>query len=87
MSKMISGFSKLTKEEKINWLATNYFTDQTEIISTIKKYWNSDELLQQLHDDFIENTISNFYLPYGVAPNFLITIPLIQFLWLLRKVL
>jgi hydroxymethylglutaryl-CoA reductase len=28
--------------------------------------------LQQLHDDFIENTISNFYLPYGVAPNFLI---------------
>ena len=72
MSKMISGFSKLTKEEKINWLVTNYFTDQTEIISTIKKYWNSDELLQQLHDDFIENTISNFYLPYGVAPNFLI---------------
>ena len=72
MSKMISGFSKLTKEEKINWLATHYFTDQTEIISTIKKYLNSDELLQQLHDDFIENTISNFYLPYGVAPNFII---------------
>ena len=72
MSKMISGFSKLTKEEKINWLVTHYFTDQTEIISTIKKYWNSDELLQQLHDDFIENTISNFYLPYGLAPNFLI---------------
>jgi hydroxymethylglutaryl-CoA reductase len=82
MSKMISGFSKLTKEEKINWLATHYFTDQTEIISTIKKYWNSDELLQQLHDDFIENTISNFYLPYGVAPNFIInnttyTIPMV----------
>ncbi|MDC3344643.1 hydroxymethylglutaryl-CoA reductase, degradative [Flavobacteriaceae bacterium] len=72
MSKMISGFSKLTKEEKINWLATNYFTNQTEIISTLKKYWNSDEFLQQLHDDFTENTISNFYLPYGVAPNFLI---------------
>ena len=53
MSKMISGFSKLTKEEKINWLATNYFTNQTEIIFTLKKYWNSDELLQQLHDDFI----------------------------------
>lgn len=25
-----------------------------------------------LHDDFIENTISNFYLPFGIAPNFLI---------------
>ena len=24
------------------------------------------------HDEFIENTISNFYIPLGVAPNFLI---------------
>ena len=72
MSKIISGFSKLTKEEKISWLATNYFDNQPEIIETIKQYWNVDEKLQQLHDDFIENTISNFYMPYGVAPNFLI---------------
>ena len=72
MSKIISGFSKLTKEEKIKWLAANYFNNQPEIISTIKQYWNVDEKLQQLHDDFIENTISNFYMPYGVAPNFII---------------
>ena len=26
----------------------------------------------KLHDEFIENTISNFYLPYGIAPNFVI---------------
>lgn len=69
---MISGFSKLSKEEKIDWLATNYFTNQPEIIQTIKQYWNVDEKLQQLHDDFIENTISNFYMPYGIAPNFVI---------------
>lgn len=72
MSKIISGFSKLTKEEKIKWLAANYFNNQPEIINTIKQYWNVDEKLQQLHDDFIENTISNFYMPYGVAPNFII---------------
>ena len=72
MAKIISGFSKLTKEEKIQWLSENYFSSQPEIISTIKQYWNADEKLQQLHDDFIENTISNFYLPYGVAPNFVI---------------
>ena len=72
MSKIISGFSKLTKEEKIAWLATNYFENQPEIIQTIKQYWNVDEKLQQLHDDFTENTISNFYMPYGIAPNFLI---------------
>ena len=72
MSKIISGFSKRTKEEKINWLAIHYFANQPEIIGIIKQYWNSDDALQQLHDDFIENTISNFYLPYGVAPNFII---------------
>ena len=72
MSKKIKGFSKFTKEEKINWLAENYFNDNLKTIETIKQYWNDDKKLQQLHDDFIENTISNFYLPMGVAPNFLI---------------
>lgn len=41
MAKIISGFSKLTKEEKIQWLSENYFSSQPEIISTIKQYWNS----------------------------------------------
>ena len=72
MSKIISGFSKLTKKEKIDWLSKNYFSSQPEIVETLKQYWNVDEKLQQLHDDFIENTISNFYMPYGVAPNFII---------------
>ena len=36
------------------------------------QYWNSNPVLQDLHDDFIENTISNFYLPLGIAPNFVI---------------
>lgn len=69
---MISGFSKLTKEEKINWLAENYFNNNSNAINTMKQYWHDDKKLQQLHDDFIENTVSNFYLPMGVAPNFLI---------------
>ena len=72
MSKIISGFSKLTKEEKITWLTKNYFHNQTETVEIIKQYWNIDDDLQELHDDFIENTISNFYMPYGIAPNFVI---------------
>lgn len=72
MTKTISGFSKFTKQEKINWLAKAFFADADEAIRVLKKYWNEDERLQQLHDEFIENTISNFYLPYGVAPNFVI---------------
>ncbi|QBN18894.1 hydroxymethylglutaryl-CoA reductase, degradative [Flavobacterium nackdongense] len=72
MSKSIAGFSKLSKEEKINWIAKEYFSSPQEAISILKNYWNSDEKLQKLHDEFIENTISNFYIPLGVAPNFLI---------------
>ncbi|MNX28311.1 3-hydroxy-3-methylglutaryl-coenzyme A reductase [compost metagenome] len=72
MNKVVAGFSKLSKEEKINWIAKEYFSNPQEAIALLKKYWNSDENLQKLHDEFIENTISNFYIPLGVAPNFLI---------------
>lgn len=68
----VSGFSKLSKEEKIDWIANTYFSNPSDAKSLIKSYWNSDAKLQQLHDEFIENTITNFYLPLGVAPNFLI---------------
>jgi hydroxymethylglutaryl-CoA reductase len=72
MNNAIAGFSKLSKEDKINWIANSYFLDASEAVSIIKKYWNTDSKIQQLHDEFIENTITNFYLPLGVAPNFLI---------------
>lgn len=72
MAKKINGFSKLSKREKLNWIAKTYFTDSDEVIELIQTYWNTDEDLQKLHDEFIENTITNFYLPLGVAPNFLI---------------
>lgn len=38
----------------------------------LMSYWHHDEEQQQLLDGFSENTISNFPMPYGVAPNFLI---------------
>lgn len=72
MSKMITGFSKFSKTEKINWLAENFFHEKSKGVETLLQYVNEDAALQQLHDEFIENTISNFYVPYAVAPNFLI---------------
>jgi hydroxymethylglutaryl-CoA reductase len=72
MNRSVSGFSKKSKEEKIAWLAENYLQNQPESVSILNKYWNADPQLQQLHDDFIENTLSNYYLPFGIAPNFLI---------------
>ena len=72
MSKMIKGFSKFSKAEKINWLADNFFHEKEKGIETLEQYINKDAQIQQLHDEFIENTISNFYVPYAIAPNFLI---------------
>lgn len=81
MPNPISGFSKLTKSEKIEWLLNTYFTDKDSARTLVEQYWNSDDKLQKLHDEFIENTITNYYLPLGVAPNFqindkLYTIPM-----------
>ena len=72
MSKSISGFSKLSKSEKINWIVSKYLSSSETAKNTIEQYFNDDKKLQKLHDEFIENTITNYYLPLGVAPNFLI---------------
>lgn len=64
------GFSKLSKEEKIDWITSTYFSNPKEAKKTLLQYWNTEESIQKLHDEFIENTITNFYLPLGIAPNF-----------------
>ena len=70
--KAISGFSKLSKLGKIQWLAENFFSDPNNVIALLKAYWHANEEQQEVLDGFSENTISNFPMPYGVAPNFII---------------
>lgn len=82
MPKTINGFSKLSKEAKIEWIANHMFSDADEAVKVLKRYWNSDEKLQKLHDDFVENTLSNYYLPFSVVPNVIIndkiyTVPMV----------
>lgn len=72
MKKPIKGFSKLSKEGKIEWLVNEHFNNPAEARALLEEYWHSNEKRQQLHDDFIENTMTNYFLPFGVAPNFLI---------------
>ena len=81
MNDPIKGFSKLSKVAKLEWLVNNNFDQPDEARETFTTYWHADAALQQRHDEFIENTISNYYMPYGVAPNFkidgeLYTIPM-----------
>ena len=65
MTQNIKGFSKLTKEEKIDWIASAYFVNPKEAKQIVTQYWNSNEALQKLHDEFIENTITNFLWSTG----------------------
>jgi hydroxymethylglutaryl-CoA reductase len=81
MTSPIKGFSKLSKNAKIEWLINNYANHPESALEMLASYWHADEKVQKLHDDFIENTVSNFFMPFGIAPNFLIngklhTIPL-----------
>jgi len=82
MPNKIIGFSKLSRVEKIDWLSKNILDDSHQVKLILDKYLNSNKDIQAIHDSFSENSISNFYLPYSVSPNFLIndkiyTIPLV----------
>jgi hydroxymethylglutaryl-CoA reductase len=72
MKQPIKGFSKLTKQAKFEWLVEHYAGDPTSSMEMLSGYWHNQPEVQKLHDEFIENTISNYYMPFGVAPNFLI---------------
>ncbi len=67
---IIEGYSKLTKEQKLLWLAEQ--VGDTSLAEELKSYWHQNKQVQKLYDEFSENTVSNFYMPLGIAPNFLI---------------
>lgn len=78
----IKGFSKLSKAAKIEWISNQYFKDPEAAYELLSHYWHENAEVQKLHDEFIENTITNFYMPYGVSPNFLLndrlyTVPMV----------
>jgi len=67
----IKGFSKLSKEAKLEWISKLSNTPE-KTYKLLTGYYHQDEKLQKLHDEFAENTITNFFVPYSIAPNFLI---------------
>jgi hydroxymethylglutaryl-CoA reductase len=69
--KEISGFSKLAKRDKITWLAKNFlYANPVEILTEFAEYWHDNVEAQKLLDGFSENTLTNFPVPFGIAPNF-----------------
>lgn len=71
--KMIAGFSKFSKREKLAWLVRHFFTySPVDVAREFASFWHTNVEAQKLFDGISENTLTNFYMPYGVAPNFLI---------------
>ena len=78
MSKTINGFSKLSKQGKIDWLTTHFLqkTDNSgantegSASAIFANFQASDGEFQRIFDGFSENTIANFPIPFGIAPNF-----------------
>ena len=68
----VSGFSKLSKLEKLQWLSDNFDSQNGDLAHICTSFYTKDEPLQKVFDGFSENTVSNFIMPYGLAPNFLI---------------
>jgi hydroxymethylglutaryl-CoA reductase len=78
----IKGFSKLSKNEKIDFIINEYFKGEQEHRDLVKSFWHGNPILQKTLDEFSENTLTNFFLPFGVAPNVLIddqlyTVPMV----------
>ncbi|WP_408096194.1 hydroxymethylglutaryl-CoA reductase, degradative [Peredibacter sp. HCB2-198] len=70
--KTVSGFSKMSKEQKIEWLSEQLKGDSSELVKNLNLYWHPDKEVQKRFDEFSENTLTNYDLPFGLAPNFLI---------------
>ena len=69
--KEITGFSKMGKREKIAWLAKNFlYASPVEVVKEFAEYWHDNVEAQKLLDGFSENTLTNFPVPFGIAPNF-----------------
>ncbi len=71
MRKLMEGFSKKNKQQKLEAIS-EFFKSPKDTVETFKSFDHSDEKIQEVINEFSENTISNFHLPYSIAPNFLI---------------
>ena len=69
---IVEGFSKLDKQKKIQLICESLGENNTLNFRLIDNYWHPDFELQKTFEEFSENTVSNFFMPYGIAPNFLI---------------
>jgi len=70
-NKIIKGFSKLGKDSKIEKI-TSFLHHPQAGIDLLRSFWHENTKVQKLLDEFSENTVTNYFFPYGVVPNVMI---------------
>jgi hydroxymethylglutaryl-CoA reductase len=68
---MIEGFSKMSFDQQLKLVASQV-PDLPNAEELLRSFWHSDRKIRETFSHLSENTVSNFYLPYNIAPNFLI---------------
>lgn len=68
---IIRGFSKLTEEEKRNFIARNC-KDPVQAEDRLERFLMEDESDRVPFLELSENTVSSFHTPYGIAPNLMV---------------
>jgi hydroxymethylglutaryl-CoA reductase len=68
---VFEGFSKLSKEHRLKVLSNASQVGNIDI-DLLKQFWLENTLSRYSLDDVSENMVSHFFMPYSIAPNFLI---------------
>lgn len=71
IKQIANGFSKLSKDEKLKKTAS-LFSNSEAVELEFQSFNHPDKNKQKIFDEFSENTITNYYFPYGVVPNIII---------------
>ncbi len=69
--KILKGFSKLSEKEKQQCVA-GFFNNPSEVMDLYQSFHHPDHKIREKLSGISENTLTNYPLPYGVAPNFII---------------
>ena len=65
----VEGFSKLDQIEKRE-LVASVLENPNDVMDLLQSFAHQDAEIQELLNEFSENTLTNFPLPYCIAPNF-----------------
>ncbi|MGQ7868455.1 hydroxymethylglutaryl-CoA reductase [Sunxiuqinia sp. sy24] len=76
--KIINGFSKLDRLQKIEWLVEQLNLDEVTA-DFLNSFQLAEQSVQNIIADLSENHLSNYHLPFSVAPNFVVDDKVITF--------